>query len=102
MLERNRIPPVRVNPNTIIAYTPETGSIEGGQSTQTGMNSAISYRDLEITGSIEIGTLNGGTGGVVEPLNTLITQTAKFAYYRNISTIYTTSPQNIFYSTNIA
>ena len=65
MLERNRVRPVRVNPNTIIAYTPETGSIAGDVSpTETGMNSAISYRNIEITGSIDIGTLSGLHGNV--------------------------------------
>ena len=73
MLERNRRQPVRVNPNTIIAYTPETGSIVGGQSTATGMNSPISYRDLEITGSINMVTVEGGAGGVVNLLN-VVTQ----------------------------
>ena len=64
MLERNRRPSVLINPNTIIAYTPETGSVVGGQSTETGFNSAISYRDLELTGSINIGTLSGLHGNV--------------------------------------
>ena len=65
MLERNRVRPVRVNPNTIIAYTPETGSIAGDLSpTETGMNSAISYRNIEITGSINIGRLSGLHGNV--------------------------------------
>ena len=64
MLERNRRPSVLINPNTTIAYTPETGSVVGGQSTETGMNSAISYRDLELTGSINIGTLSGLHGNV--------------------------------------
>ena len=100
MLERNRVPSVIVNPNTIIAYTPETGSIVGGQSNQTGMNSAISYRNIEITGSINVGRLSGGTGGVVEPNNTLITQTAKFVFYRNAPTLYSSTPQNIFFSSN--
>jgi len=65
MLERNRVRPVRVNPNTIIAYTSETGSIAGDVSpTETGMNSAISYRNIEITGNINIGTLSGLHGNV--------------------------------------
>ena len=76
MLERNRRPPIKVNPNTIIAYTPETGSVVGGQSTATGMNSPISYRDLELTGSIDVATIKGSTGGVLNPYNVEATQSA--------------------------
>jgi hypothetical protein len=64
MLERNRRVPVTVDPNTIIAYTPETGSVVGGQSTATGNNSPISYRNLEITGSLNVGAITGSNGGV--------------------------------------
>ena len=80
MLERNRRTPVKVNPNTIIAYTPETGSVVGGQSTATGMNSPISYRDLELTGSIDIATIDGSTGGVLNPYNVEATQSAVLSY----------------------
>ena len=64
MLERNRRVPVKIDPNTIIAYTPETGSTVGGQSTATGINSPISYRNLEITGSIKVASITGSNGGV--------------------------------------
>ena len=80
MLERNRRVPVRVNPNTIIAYTPETGSVVGGESTATGMNSPISYRDLEITGSIDFLSVTGSAGGVVNPYNVEATQSAWIQY----------------------
>jgi hypothetical protein len=89
MLERNRRVPVKVNPNTIIAYTPETGSVVGGQSTAEGINSPISYRDLEITGSIDVATIGGGTGGVLDPYNVEVTQSAYFLFYSQ------TSPTNI-------
>ena len=85
MLERNRRPPVKVNPNTIIAYTPETGSTVGGQSTATGINSPISYRDLEITGSIDIATIKGSTGGVLNPYNVEATQSAGIFYTSGLS-----------------
>ena len=85
MLERNRRPPVKVNPNTIIAYTPETGSTVGGQSTATGINSPISYRDLEITGSIDVATIKGSTGGVLNPYNVEATQSAGIFYSSGLS-----------------
>ena len=78
MLERNRRVPVTVNPNTIIAYTPETGSIVGSETVISGQNSPISYRNLEITGSIDIDPINGGAGGVVNPYNVEATQSAWF------------------------
>ena len=81
MLERNRRVPITVNPNTIIAYTPETGSIVGGQSTSTGMNSPISYRDLELTGSVEMVDIDGSTGGVLNPYNVEVTQSGFFQYF---------------------
>ena len=89
MLERNRRVPITVNPNTIIAYTPETGSVVGGQSTAEGMNSPISYRDLELTGSIDIVDIEGSTGGVLNPYNVEVTQSGWFSYYGQ------TSPSNI-------
>ena len=85
MLERNRRVPITVNPNTIIAYTPETGSIVGGQSTATGMNSPISYRDLELTGSIKMVDIDGSTGGVLNPYNVEVTQSGFFTYFSSIS-----------------
>ena len=85
MLERNRRVPITVNPNTIIAYTPETGSIVGGQSTATGMNSPISYRDLELTGSIEMVDIGGSTGGVLNPYNVEVTQSGFFSYFSGIT-----------------
>ena len=85
MLERNRRVPVTVNPNTIIAYSPETGSVVGGQSTATGMNSPISYRDLELTGSIDVADVKGSTGGVLNPYNVEVTQSGFFSYYSQTS-----------------
>ncbi len=64
MLERNRRIPVTVDPNTIIAYTPEEEIVVGGQPTLSGMNSPISYRNLEITGSIKVASITGSNGGV--------------------------------------
>lgn len=65
MLERNRRQPVQITPNTTIAFTPETGSINGVASSQTGMNSDISVRNIEITSSINIESITGSAGGVV-------------------------------------
>jgi hypothetical protein len=81
MLERNRRVPVTVNPNTIIAYTPEEEIVVGGQPTLSGMNSPISYRNLEITGSIKVATIEGGAGGVVNPYNVLDRQIGDFNAY---------------------
>ena len=69
MLERNRRVPVTVDPNTVIAYTPETGSVVGGQSTATGNNSPISYRNLMITGSLNVGSITGSNGGTPPELH---------------------------------
>lgn len=74
MLERNRRVPVTVDPNTVIAYTPETGSVVGGQSTITGNNSPISFRNLEITGSINFLSVTGSTGGTLNRYNGEVTQ----------------------------
>lgn len=97
MLERNRRVPVTVDPNTIIAYTPETGSIVGSGIVISGQNSPISYRNLEITGSMDIGTIEGGTGGVLDIYNGEVTQSGWF--YGNtqlaFSTILPASYQNL-------
>ena len=84
MLERNRRVPVTVNPNTTIAYTPETGSIVGGQSTSTGINSPISYRDLELTGSIDVVEIEGGAAGVPNPYNITHSQQAQFTFTQSL------------------
>jgi hypothetical protein len=68
MLERNRRPPVQITPNTTIAKTPETGSLDGIFNSTNGFNSPIMRRDLELTGSIDIATLEGGTGGTAPNL----------------------------------
>ena len=65
LLERNRRPAIQITPNTTIAFTPETGSIDGVTSTNTGMNSSISVRNIEITSSINIESITGSAGGVV-------------------------------------
>ena len=78
MLERNRRVPVTVDPNTVIAFTPETGSVVGGQSTITGNNSPISFRNLEITGSIDFLSVTGSTGGTLNRYNGEVTQSFNF------------------------
>ena len=76
LLERNRRPSVTVNPNTTVARTIETGSLNTIPTSETGLNSAIQLRNLEITGSIygndgvsDVISINGGAGGVPNPFN---------------------------------
>ena len=69
LLERNRRPSVTVNPNTTVARTPETGSYDGIPTGQEGLNSAIQLRDLELTGSFDVASIDGGAGGVPNPFN---------------------------------
>ena len=76
LLERNRRPSVTVNPNTTVARTIETGSLNTIPTSETGLNSAIQLRNLEITGSIygndgvsDVISISGGAGGVPNPLN---------------------------------
>ena len=69
MLERNRRKPVQITPNTTVAFTPETGSAPGGVSQETGMNSPIEFRNLEITSSISFLAVTGSNGGSPPELN---------------------------------
>ena len=76
LLERNRRPAVTISPNTTIARTIETGSLNDILTNETGLNSAIQLRNLEITGSIygndgvsDVISIEGGAGGVPNSLN---------------------------------
>ena len=80
LLERNRRPSVTITPNTTVSRTIETGSFNGNPTNQTGLNSAIEFRNLEFTGSIDVESIEGGAGGVPNNLNTLQTQSAQFIF----------------------
>ena len=58
MLERNRVRPVQISEGTTIALTPSGG-----------MNTPIIMEDIELTGSIDIGNIEGGTGGALTQYN---------------------------------
>ena len=70
LLERNRaISMLGITTETPIAKTPETGSNSSGYTTQTGFNSVISNKNLEITSSIGTYSLTGSAGGSVNKYN---------------------------------
>ena len=70
LLERNRaISTLGITTETPIAKTPETGSNSSGYTTQTGFNSGISNKNLEITSSIGTYSLTGSAGGSVNKYN---------------------------------
>ena len=76
LLERNRRPAVTITPNTTVARTIETGSFNSIPTSETGLNSAVQLRNLEITGSIygndgvsDVISIDGGAGGVPNPFN---------------------------------
>ena len=71
LLERNRVRPPQVNPNTTIAITPEGG-----------FNTPLTFKDITISGSVKsqprnfttgssIQVFRGGTGGSFEKFNTV-------------------------------
>ena len=71
LLERNRVRPPQVNPNTTIAITPEGG-----------FNTPLTFKDITISGSVKsqprnfttgssIQVFGGGTGGSFEKFNTV-------------------------------
>ena len=96
LLERNRRPSVTITPNTTVARTPETGSYDGIPTEQKGLNSAIQLRDLELTGSFDVASIDGGAGGVVNPFNVLHTQSGYFDFYSQTSPgAITTTYQNL-------
>jgi hypothetical protein len=79
LLERNRaISMLGITTETPIAKTPETGSNSSGYTTQTGFNSGISNKNLEITSSIGTYSLTGSAGGSVNKYNNLIINTPNF------------------------
>ena len=76
LLERNRIKPIGIKANYPLAKTPETGSIDGTPYYKPnrrrrgyGFNSIIWKKNLEITGSIQSGSISGSTGGSVNKYN---------------------------------
>jgi hypothetical protein len=58
LLERNKYQEPTINPNSVIAY--------GSSNT---FNNPLIFQNLELTSSIEIDPISGGTGGVVEKFN---------------------------------
>jgi hypothetical protein len=58
LLERNKYQEPTINPNSVIAY--------GSSDT---FNNPLFFQNLELTSSIEIDPISGGTGGVVEKFN---------------------------------
>ena len=97
LLERNRVRPPQVNPNTIVAKTPETGSFVKNIA-QQGLNSPLVFKDITLTGSIKsqpkgyttgssIQRFSGGTGGSFEKFNNI-----RFHPYGTDGT----GPSNIF------
>ena len=85
LLERNKTDAIiAMNLDTVVAITPETGSVDGipdplieGGDPFAGYNSAISLRNLEITGSIPMETLTGSAGGSVNRYN-IITNEGRY------------------------
>ena len=80
LLERNRRPSVTITPNTTVSRTIETGSLNGVPTKETGLNSAIQFRDLELTGSVDVALLEGGAGGSPNPLNIINSQSGYFSF----------------------
>jgi hypothetical protein len=68
MLERTRFAPPSITKDTLIAFTPETGSVDQG-TPQEGFNSPIFFEDIQVSGSINMDTFSGGTGGSLEEFN---------------------------------
>jgi len=77
LLERNKTDAViAMNLDTVIAITPETGSVDGVPESQidggdpyAGYNSPIALRNILISGSIPIETLTGSAGGSINKYN---------------------------------
>ena len=79
LLERNRRPSVTLNPDTTVARTIETGSLNGIPTKQTGLNSEIQLRNLELNGSLKkTSYLSGGTGGSAPNLTGISSSQAGF------------------------
>ena len=110
LLERNKTDAIiAMNLDTVVAITPETGSVDGipdplieGGDPFAGYNSAISLRNLEITGSIPMETLTGSAGGSVNQYNNLGVNSQNFNrdlpylhYQENNNFTITTTYQNI-------
>ena len=90
LLERNKTDAViAMNLDTVIAITPETGSVDGVPESQidggdpyAGYNSTIALRNILISGSIPMETLTGSAGGSINKYNKLIP---------SVSTLYVTN-----------
>jgi hypothetical protein len=68
MLERNRYAPPSITKDTPVAFTPETGSVDQG-TPQQGFNSPFYFEDIQVSASINMNSIQGGTGGTMEQFN---------------------------------
>ncbi len=68
MLERNRYAPPSITKDTPLAFTPETGSVDQG-TPQQGFNSPFYFEDIQVSASINMNSIQGGTGGTMERFN---------------------------------
>lgn len=85
MLERNRRPPVNLDPTTKIAVN-----------SSSSFNENIEFGNLEITSSIPVGTFSGGPGGVVDNFNISQMVTASLVSLTSSAVINTNGTHNPF------
>ena len=108
LLERNRHKLASITPDTTIAKTPETGSLNnatsslyGGlfdEATITGFNSPMVFRNLQITGSVS--NFQGGNETIIRPsagsglfsLNSIYSNTP----LNSLNSLYTASRANTY------
>mgnify|MGYP003948447691 CR=1 FL=1 len=110
LLERNKTDAViAMNLDTVIAITPETGSVDGVPESQidggdpyAGYNSTIALRNILISGSIPMETLTGSAGGSINKYNNLGVNSQNFSpdlpylyFQENNNFTITTTFQNI-------
>jgi hypothetical protein len=97
LLERNRaISMLGITTETPIAKTPETGSNSSGYTTQTGFNSGISNKNLEITSSIGTYSLTGSAGGSVNKYNVITNEGRYFEFDNSNITLPILTNVNLF------
>jgi hypothetical protein len=97
LLERNRaISMLGITTETPIAKTPETGSNSSGYTTQTGFNSVIYNKNLEITSSIGTYSLTGSAGGSVNKYNVITNEGRYFEFDNSNITLPILTNVNLF------
>jgi hypothetical protein len=97
LLERNRaISMLGITTETPIAKTPETGSNSSGYTTQTGFNSVIYNKNLEITSSIGTYSLTGSAGGSVNKYNVITNEGRYFEFDNSNITLPQFTNVNLF------